>query len=230
MTVILDPGNKPESYSDSARRQWQNTAGLWKTDYGTQTTNLTNMTASRDYWQHTVAHNDPNVWTNQYNAGYAAGDAAGYTRGYNTGYAAGDAAGYARGLPPGFSRSLFSLSGVPNTYAWARATLTTQTIDSSTFTNQGSYLQILRTGYYAIWAESVAQWASGARIYADNSMRAEALRNMPSGAASGTIYASARWFSGPIGTNIYVDGFAQGPGGYGGSLEVVFVPINSYPK
>ena len=39
--------------------------------YGTSQTNLTNMTASRDYWQHTVAHDDPNVWDNRYNAGYS---------------------------------------------------------------------------------------------------------------------------------------------------------------
>lgn len=32
MTVINDPGNQSESYSDSAVRQWRTTAGLWKTD------------------------------------------------------------------------------------------------------------------------------------------------------------------------------------------------------
>lgn len=50
MTVILDPGTKPESYSDGQRRQWQNTAGLWKTDYGSSQSALAAMTADRDTW------------------------------------------------------------------------------------------------------------------------------------------------------------------------------------
>jgi len=119
MTVILDPGNKPESYSDSARRQWQNTAGLWKTDYGTTSSALTAMTASRDYWQHTVAHNNPNVWDDRYNAGYAAGDAAGHARGYGEGYAAGSAAGAASKTTTGAASTAWTnigagaLSGTP---------------------------------------------------------------------------------------------------------------------
>ena len=43
------------------------TGTLWSTHY-------TNAIASRDYWQHTVAHNDPAVWDTRYNAGYAQAD------------------------------------------------------------------------------------------------------------------------------------------------------------
>ena len=50
----------------------------WQAAYNTKVAELTAMTNDRNYWQHTVAHNDPNVWTNQYNAGHTAGHAAGY--------------------------------------------------------------------------------------------------------------------------------------------------------
>jgi hypothetical protein len=39
-------------------------------------TDLTNMTNDRNYWKTTVAHDDPNVWTNRYNAGVSAANAA----------------------------------------------------------------------------------------------------------------------------------------------------------
>lgn len=78
-------------------RIWNN-GPSWESEFNTSQTNLTNMTnaynamvaerdawivnynnaiASRDYWQHTVAHNDANVWDNRYNAGHSAGYAAG---------------------------------------------------------------------------------------------------------------------------------------------------------
>lgn len=43
----------------------------WQSRWSTTNTDLTNMTTDRNYWKTTVAHDDPNVWTNRYNAGYA---------------------------------------------------------------------------------------------------------------------------------------------------------------
>jgi hypothetical protein len=75
-------------------RSWS--GGLsWESEYNTSQAALASMTAdrdawinnynqaiaSRDYWQHTVAHNDANVWDNRYNAGYSAGNSAGYAAG-----------------------------------------------------------------------------------------------------------------------------------------------------
>lgn len=37
----------------------------------------TSFEADRNYWRDTVAHGDPNVWTNRYNTGYSDGYAAG---------------------------------------------------------------------------------------------------------------------------------------------------------
>ena len=43
------------------------------TNYNNSQAALTAMTADRDYWKTTVAHDDPNVWNTRYNAGYSAG-------------------------------------------------------------------------------------------------------------------------------------------------------------
>jgi len=43
----------------------------WQSRWSTTNTDLTNMTTDRNYWKTTVAHDDPNVWTNRYNAGYS---------------------------------------------------------------------------------------------------------------------------------------------------------------
>lgn len=48
----------------------------WHSRWTTTNNDLTNMTADRNYWKTTVAHDDPDVWTNRYNAGYAASTAA----------------------------------------------------------------------------------------------------------------------------------------------------------
>ncbi len=39
-------------------------------------TDLGTMTSDRNYWKTTVAHDDPDVWTNRYNAGVSAANAA----------------------------------------------------------------------------------------------------------------------------------------------------------
>lgn len=77
-------------------RQW-NQGLSWEAMYGTSQSDLTAMTNDRNYWKTTVAHDDPNVWDNRYNAGYSAGN----TAGYNAGYAAGVAAGGAAAPPVG---------------------------------------------------------------------------------------------------------------------------------
>jgi hypothetical protein len=43
----------------------------WQSRWSTTNGDLTNMTNDRNYWKTTVAHDDPNVWTNRYNAGYS---------------------------------------------------------------------------------------------------------------------------------------------------------------
>ena len=63
------------TWNARANQAW-GTSRVWNSGSSFET-DLANMTASRDYWQHTVAHNDPNVWTNRYNEGHAAGYAAG---------------------------------------------------------------------------------------------------------------------------------------------------------
>ena len=71
-------GTHPTGWTNGQR--YSETAAEWKAMYDA-------MLADRNYWKTTVAHDDPDVWTNRYNAGYSAGDAAGYTRGYNAGAA-----------------------------------------------------------------------------------------------------------------------------------------------
>ena len=51
MTAIKDPGNQTESYSDALVRQWRETSGLWKTDYGNSQAALAAMTTDRNNWQ-----------------------------------------------------------------------------------------------------------------------------------------------------------------------------------
>jgi len=92
-----DPQGFPYSYPGQPANgvYWKNTAELWKgqADYywgpaeawNTGSTYkalyqayvgyYNDMVAQRDYWIN-AAHNDPNVWTNQYNAGDAAAQAA----------------------------------------------------------------------------------------------------------------------------------------------------------
>ena len=144
MTVILDPGNAPQSYTDAQRRQWQNTAGLWKTDYGTSQSALTAMTNDRNYWQHTVAHNDPNVWTNQYNAGYSAGSSAGYTSGYNAAVAAVQPPGSQQSFASPISGNLGS-NGGGATWTWGGAT-----DNGLGATNNSTSITIPKTGIYVV--------------------------------------------------------------------------------
>ena len=67
------------------RNTWQTRAGqaydtgtwgsgtLWSTHYTNTNASLTAMTNDRNYWQHTVAHNDTNVWNTRYSTGYTDG-------------------------------------------------------------------------------------------------------------------------------------------------------------
>jgi hypothetical protein len=71
---------------------------------------LSEMTASRDYWQHTVAHNDPNVWDNRYNAGYSAGQTAGYTAGAASKTTTAQSVGFSGSVSGGMTGNLASLS------------------------------------------------------------------------------------------------------------------------
>ena len=86
----LSTGAHPPGWSNGQR--WSETATEWQAAYDAMLTNYNNsqaalaaMTANRDYWQHTVAHNDPNVWDNRYNAGYGAGAASKSTSAVSTG-------------------------------------------------------------------------------------------------------------------------------------------------
>jgi len=67
-------GAHPPGWSNAQR--WSETASEWNAAYNTSQSNLGSMTSDRDYWKTTVAHDDPNVWTNRYNAGVSAANAA----------------------------------------------------------------------------------------------------------------------------------------------------------
>lgn len=84
-----DPQGYAYSYPGQAANAvfWSQSASYWKGQQDAWITNYNNAIASRDYWQHTVAHNDASVWDNRYNAGYSAGNTAGYNNGYNAGAA-----------------------------------------------------------------------------------------------------------------------------------------------
>ena len=60
-----DPQGFSYSYPGQAANAvyWSQSANYWK--------------GQHDYWKTTVAHDDPSVWDNRYNAGYTAGDTAG---------------------------------------------------------------------------------------------------------------------------------------------------------
>lgn len=56
MTVIKDPGNAPNSYSDAQVRLWPDTAGLWKTAYNGKVSELATMTTN--YNNEVTAYNN----------------------------------------------------------------------------------------------------------------------------------------------------------------------------
>lgn len=77
MTVILDPGNVTESYSDAQIRLWQATAGLWRGDArdttGTVNSQTTPSWATGQLWRTTASTwetqaYDPGNVTESYNA------------------------------------------------------------------------------------------------------------------------------------------------------------------
>lgn len=227
MTVILDPGNQAESYNTTVR-QWRQSSGLWKADYGTSqanlstcSTNLTNMTNDRNYWKTTVAHDDPNVWTNQYNAGVAAGDAAAQ--------ATWRPPGLTQGTPAG------AVNGVPDNQ-WANLA--------------GAAYTATRTGYYALYAECMVSGLSGSynsgqqgqmRILRDGSIvlvTGTSAGLKPDNNTSDTMIACFVLYGPvPLGAVFQAQvGTSDLPaaGGtrnyYSGKLYWVFVPESSYPK
>ena len=62
-------GRHPTGWTSGQR--WSETAGEWTVMYDSSQSALTSMTTDRNYWKTTVAHDDPNVYTNRYNDGYA---------------------------------------------------------------------------------------------------------------------------------------------------------------
>jgi hypothetical protein len=112
MTALLTVGGYLATWISRAGQAWGpndvwNNGASWESMYGTSQTDLSNMTGSRDYWQHTVAHNDAGVWDNRYNAGYSAGNSAGYS--------AGNAAGLAANLPLGSGSTPSRVTGTLKT-------------------------------------------------------------------------------------------------------------------
>jgi hypothetical protein len=115
VTVILDPGNDPNSWTDAQPRQWRLTAGLWKSQDATDAGNATNWANSSATWQSrantaydTGVWGSGNTWQTDYNnqvntantyynnwqawQGYAHGDSNVWNTRYNQGVSDANAA------------------------------------------------------------------------------------------------------------------------------------------
>jgi hypothetical protein len=218
MTIIKDPGNQAESYSDSQVRQWRQTSGLWKTDYGTSqgqlgtcSTNLTNMTNDRNYWKTTVAHDDPAVWDNRYNAGHAAG------------YSAADTAESPRAL----SNYTFTATIPAHNGTMQTCTLTGAGA-AGVLTNNGTSLTAHRPGYWSVYMLSSGYNNVTARIFTEGVQRA----------TQGDTPNAPDWLPGigahwvgfiNAGGSISFQGRSQ-TGTWGGSMTVTFIPSPGYQQ
>lgn len=140
MTVILDPGNATESYSDAQRRQWQASSGLWKVDAkdvsaGAHPPGFT----SGQLWSETAAEwkaDRDAVYTSRYNDGYSAGSSAGSSSGYSQGYSDGQTAGHTAGYNEGYTAG--NTAGYNSGYAAGAASKTTTGASSTAWTNIGA--------------------------------------------------------------------------------------------
>ena len=207
-----------------ATRVW-NSGASWEANYNTSQaalasmtaerdswyTNYNNAIASRDYWQHTVAHNDADVW----NTRYAAGDAAGYARA--------DAAESPRAL----SNYTFTAT-IPAHNGTHQACTLSGAGGAGVLTNNGTSLTAVRPGYWSIYMVAGGYNNVTSRIYTEGSLRAD-----KGGTPNAPDYLDgigAHWV-GFINANggISFTGRSQ-QASYGATITVTFVPVPGYQQ
>lgn len=154
MTVILDPGNDANSYSDGQRRQWKATSGLWKTDAkdnsgGTHPSGyvagqLWSATAGQWQTMYDSMVVDRDLWHGR------ADNAWGASRVWNSGESW--EAAYNRVLPPATGESFVGNAScsLGSAGGSATATYTTSSNDLSA-TNNSSSVTVPKTGIYEVF-------------------------------------------------------------------------------
>jgi hypothetical protein len=220
MTALMTVGGYLTTWITRAGQAWGpndvwNNGASWESMYGTSQTDLTNMTGSRDYWQHTVAHNDAAVWDNRYNAGYSAGDAAGYARA--------DVAESPRAL----SNYTFTAT-IPAHNGTFQACTLSGAGAGGVLVNNGGSLTAVRPGYWSIFMQAGGYNNVSARIFTEGVQRAS-----QGGTPNAPDYLDgigAHWvgFINASGS-ITFQGRSQ-QASWGGTITVTFIPTPGYQQ